>query len=426
MKRSLPIILALTLFACTPKNEPVCYDDKLASIHIIDRNGLQETITNVDRLEQYSQVDFLKPQSYQKVLRIYGRDKLGNIKAYVTSYHENGQPKQYLEIRNTRAMGTYREWYPNGTMRIDTNVIGGDADITPQAENSWLFDGPARYWNEKGILVANILYARGELHGVSTYYHSLGTPQKTIPYAHGMVEGMCQFYDADGTIIQVAEFSCGKLHGQTTRYWSADIPQASEEYYEGLLSKGTYWDKNGNIVSEINEGFGFRTVNNPDGKFQEEEFKKGIQEGIVKIFNKEGILTKSFHIKNGIKHGQEVEYYLNPLSKKSSLPKLMVHWSEGKIQGVCKTWYDNGVLESQREMSHNRKNGLSTAWYQNGSVMMIEEYEMDKLVKGEYFKPDIRRPVSKVKNGEGEVTLFSADGTLLQKIPYIHGHPEEV
>ncbi len=127
----------------------------LASVHIVDRNGFSETISSKDRLSQLQNVDFLKPQSYQKVLRIYGRDSKGNVRSVVTSYHPNGNPKQFLEILNARAFGNYREWHPNGVQSVATKVIGGTPDITLIAEKTWLFDSTSCAWDEDGHLIAD-------------------------------------------------------------------------------------------------------------------------------------------------------------------------------------------------------------------------------------------------------------------------------
>ena len=106
-------------------------------------------------------------------------------------------------------------------------------------------------------------------------------------------------------------------------------------------------------------------------------------------------------------------------------PKLSVSWYEGKIQGLVKTWYDNGVMENQREMTEGERNGVSTAWYRDGSLMMIEEYETGKLQKGDYYKKGSRQPVSQVNNGEGTVTLFDSEGNFIRKVPYYQGKPTD-
>ncbi len=71
------------------------------------------------------------------------------------------------------------------------------------------------------------------------------------------------------------------------------------------------------------------------------------------------------------------------------------------------------------------KNGVSTAWYRNGNLMMIEEYEQNKLIRGDYFKKGEKVPVSQVIQGKGTVTSFDADGHFIQKIPYLNGKPSD-
>ncbi len=115
MRCILPILATLTLLCGCAQSRYQA--GKLASINIIDRNGLTETVTSSDRLKQYQGVDFLESQPYQKVLRVYSKDRQGNMRAVTTSYHPNGQPNQYLECLSYRAYGTYREWHPNGTLK---------------------------------------------------------------------------------------------------------------------------------------------------------------------------------------------------------------------------------------------------------------------------------------------------------------------
>jgi antitoxin component YwqK of YwqJK toxin-antitoxin module len=91
---------------------------------------------------------------------------------------------------------------------------------------------------------------------------------------------------------------------------------------------------------------------------------------------------------------------------------------------MVKTWYPTGVLESQKEMSNNAKNGVLTAWYRDGNLMMIEEYDNDKLMRGDYFRREERVPVSQVIEGKGITTIFDADGHFVQKISYLNGKPE--
>lgn len=393
----------------------------LKTISIIDRNGMSETISNVDRLKQYQHVDFLRPQPYQKVLRIFKRDPKGDIQSYITSYHPNGQPKQYLEVVNSRAFGTYKEWYVNGMLKLQACVIGGDADIGPQAEETWLFEGHAYVWDEEGNLTADIAYEKGKLQGDSLYYHPNGNIWQRTSFSDHEINGTYEIYLDNGDLLQKTQYHQGKRNGFSFRYWNRNRIATEENYQDDLLLYGRYYDSQGQMINEINEGGGYRAIFGKSEIAELQEYRHGIQEGEVKVFGNDQKLIRIFHVKNNAKHGEEIEYYEIPHLR--HLPKLSLSWYEGKIQGIVKTWYDNGVLESNREMSNNAKNGISTAWYQDGSLMLIEEYDHDHLVRGEYFRRGEKSPISSVKDGKGFVTLFDPEGNFVHKTNYNNGVP---
>jgi len=126
-------------------------------------------------------------------------------------------------------------------------------------------------------------------------------------------------------------------------------------------------------------------------------------------------------VKKDVKNGEEVIYYQTVANQ----PKLSVNWLDSNIHGLVKTWYENGMQESQREMTRNVKNGLLTGWYKDGNLMLIEEYDMGKLIKGKYYRMGDKNPVSKVIGGRGLATLFDGDGNFLRKINYSNGAPVE-
>lgn len=397
----------------------------LASVHIVDRNGFTETIGSKERLKQFQNINFLTPQSYQKVLRIYARDSNGNIRSIVTTYHNNGNPKQCLEIVNARALGHYYEWYENGKMHIASNVIGGTADVTPIAERSWLFDGSSYVWDEQENFVAEIVYSQGSLEGISTYYHPNGQIWKTLPYVKNELEGCVELFQDDGSLLQQVNYIQGEKNGAALRFWDEEHIASQEEYYCGKLQNGLYYDKEGNPIAEVKEGSGYRAMFGKNSVLELQQFVEGILEGEVKVFSPEGCLKRIYHVKDGIKHGEEIEYYERIMSsQKPPQPKISFHWYEGKIQGMVKTWYKNGTLESQKEMSNNAKNGILTAWYKDGNMMLVEEYDHDKLIRGQYYRSGESSPVSQVNEGQGIATLFSPEGHFVQKVFYENGKPE--
>lgn len=394
----------------------------VSCINIVDRNGMSETISGRDRLKKYEKVDFLQNQPYKKVTRVLERDSKGNVRAFITSYHANGQLKQYLEVVNGRAFGTYQERFPNGQLKLDAVVIGGMADIKQGAEKSWLFDGMAEAWDESGNLVAEIPYNKGELEGTAVHYHANGNIWKKIPYSHNGIDGVAEIYLKDGQLLQTTAYAQNVRHGDSVRYWPPNKIAAKETYTKGLLETGRYYDCSGQQIAEISEGNGFRPIFTKSGIKEIHEYRDGVPEGEVKVFNSDGKLLKLFHVKNNLKHGEEVEYFEKSLSRKP-LPRLSVDWYQGKVQGLVKTWYTNGVMESQKEMSNNKKQGVYTAWYTDGSMMMMEEYDHDKIVRGDYFKKGDRAPISQVRNGKGLATLFDSEGHFTRKVDYLNGKP---
>lgn len=402
----------------------------LTSIHLVDRNGFSETISNKDRLQQFQAVNFLEPQPYQKVLRIYERDTRGNVRSVVTSYYENGNPKQFLEIMNGRALGRYREWHENSKLSLTAKIIGGTPDITQAAEQTWLFDDTSQAWDEEGHLIAEIPYSQGVLEGIANYYHASGEVWKRIPYSKGQANGTVDIFRDNGEMLQQMNYVEGKKNGLTIRYWDCNQIACQEDYYDGCLNQGEYYDKKGNLISEIKQGYGYRATFGKDSLNELQEYKEGYLEGEVKVFTSSGKLKRIYHVKNDLKHGEEIEYYefstKNTNSdEESQQPHLCFNWYDGKIHGSVKTWYSNGNLESQREMSNNKKHGLSTVWYEDNDLMMIEEYDQGNLIRGDYFRKGDKIPVSQIIQGKGLATLFDAQGRFVQKITYLQGKPDE-
>lgn len=398
---------------------------KLSSINIIDRNGSSETISNEDRLTKYQVVDFLSPQPYQKVLRIYSRDGNGNVLALITSYYPNGQIKQYLEVLNNRAYGMYREWHQNSVVKLDTFVVGGDPDIEPNSCKTWLFNGCCRAWDEDGLLEAQIPYESGVLEGLSLYYHPNGTVWKKIPTHKGVPHGKIEIFLSNGQLLQTIEYVDGVKHGSSYRHWENNRIAFEEKYENGALATGRYFDPEGRQLSSIDSGNGYRVLFGKETISELHQYQNGMQRGEIKAFDEDGNLLQLYYMQDGIKNGVETQYYTQKeVRSKTPISKLSISWSDGRIHGLVKTWYNNGVQESQREMQNNTKNGVLTSWYLDGSTMMIEDYEKDKLINGEYYLPGEKSPSSSVRGGKGTATIYDSKGSLLRKINYQNGRPE--
>lgn len=421
MKKIIAFSLALILMGCATKSAQPNND--LVTIQITDRNGFSETISAKERLGKYENTDFLTSQPYRKVVRIYGKASQGKTGSKVTTYHTNGGPWQYLEIENGRAHGKYQEWHPNGQLKIEGFVIEGTPDVSEVAQLTWFFEGWSLVYDEQGHLSAKIFYDKGLLEGTSQYFHPDGTLSQEIPYYKGKIHGVVQSFDTQGNCLEKAAYTDGEKDGAAAAYWTPAQIKFNEEYQKGRLLKAEYFNPAGEKIAQIENGEGIQAVFEDTSLASLIEYHQGVVEGEVKTFNPKGQLISLHHIKDDMKQGEEWEYY--PSDEKKPLPKLYIQWNEDELKGTAKTWYENGVLESQREMQGTQKHGSSFAWFKDGELMLMEDYENDQLMKGSYFKKWDKNPVSKVEHGNGTATLFDPDGRFIKKVIYEKGLPQK-
>ncbi|MDN3507272.1 MAG: hypothetical protein P0S96_08610 [Simkaniaceae bacterium] len=414
MNKLLIFLLPILLFTgCRNPSQT----ESIVSMQMLDRNGFSETISNKDRLDIYEKVDFLDQQPYEKVLRVYNKNGEGKSPSKLTSYHDNGGPWQYLEALDGRANGKYMEWHENGKLKISAHVIEGLADLDVRAQTSWLFDKECTVWDENGDLSAEFLYEKGHLVGEAKYYYPSGNVQKTIPYSQGRIHGSILIFDEEGNTLEEITFKHDKRDGKAFALYSLKIPKSEELYQDDLLLEGIYYDRDGTVHGEISNGQGVRAEFTEGRLYSLIEYQNGIPQGKVQLIGPNNQLQTSYQLKEGMKTGEEWEYYSD------TTPKLYIQWFEDQIQGMVKTWYANGKLESQREMSNNKKHGLSFGYYKTGDLMLMEEYDSDKLTKGSYYKKGDPTPISTIEDGSGVATLYNPEGHFTHKIEYERGKP---
>jgi antitoxin component YwqK of YwqJK toxin-antitoxin module len=411
------ILLAITFtISC---QQQIKLENQLSIITLVNRNGVTETINNKERLKQLENTDFTSPQPYKKVLRIYKKDSQGNVPGILTSYHNNGQQYQHLSILNGRANGYLNAWYPNGKKMFSTTVIEGTPDIDTEAEKSWIFENEAKAWSEKGNLIAHFNYSKGRLEGTTTYYHPSGSIKETKPYLQGNIDGFLTSYYTDGSIYKKTTYKKNTKEGNSITYWNNGAVSATENFKENKLIEGSYYTHNNQLISSIYKGVGTQIYLCENQTIHKIEYHNGVIEGSIQEFNQKNELIHCYHEKNGLKDGKEELFFANTQNK-----MLSIQWKKGKIHGITQTWYPNGNIESQKELSENKKSGLNLAWYENGQLMLIEEYENNFLLKGEYFEKGSNKPISRIIAGNGIATLFDKNGVLLQKTNYENALPQ--
>ena len=314
-----------------------------------------------------------------------------------------------------RAHGAFKEWHPNGALKVEATVIGGTADVAEGAQKDWLFDGVCRVWNEKGTLIAEILYEKGVLEGKTRHFYSTGQLKKELPYVNHLLEGEGAEYYPNGTLKAQFYFLKDLQNGPCIGFFDNGTVSWQETWRDGRLWQAAYFDPEGRSLTTVDQGEGFRVVYDGMRISQHTQIKNGVTEGLVKNFGSDEKLQSVYEIRNGKKQGKEIIYFPN------LQPKMEIHWDEDAIHGIAKTWYENGQIRSEREYNRNKKMGSSFAWYKNGAIMMIEEYEDDALMKGRYYKKGSKDPISTIQNGTGIAHLYDEEGILLRKVLYQKG-----
>jgi antitoxin component YwqK of YwqJK toxin-antitoxin module len=394
----------------------ICFaQEELLSIHLLDQHGLYQTHQEKEKLKAFAKQNFLSNQPYQKVVRIY-RPCDQKIKSIITGYYSSGQICAYLVCEDGRPKGEYKEWYEDGHLKIEAFIEGGLADLTSDAKNSWIFHKLAQVYYPDGKLQAACNYAFGKLHGPSTYYYPNQKIKKLVHFYEDKKHLKAIYFYESGGLKKEIHYQHGKKQGPCQRFFEDGTLYAIEHFEMDKLNKGTYYEKNGSLLSKVEEGAGKRAAFKQD-RIIKTSFMHGVPLGRVEIFKK-GYLHSFYHTFNGKKHGKQVEFF-----EMSQLPKVSIFWVEDQIQGLVKTWYPNNQLQSQVEMSHNQKHGISMGYYESGEVMFFEEYTHGRLKHGKYYKKGQKKPVSEVADGKGLATLFDQYGNFDKEIVYERFEP---
>ncbi len=402
--------------------ERAAQSEKLARVHLVDRNGLKETVSVQNRLEMYAKNNFLDPQPYRQVVRTYVSHADGKTPSKITTYHENGQVAEYIELINGRAFGAYRAWHPNGVQSVEAFVIEGMGALDDLAKPSWVFDGKSCAWDPKGNLAAEFYYDKGKLVGNALYYYPSGQISSICPYRDGVIEGEEVLYSKTGEVLGKTHYVQGEKEGPAFFKGDGDVPPYFETYHAGKLIEGEYIDFSGEKIAHIHQGCGVKAIFAEGVLVEKREYRTGIEEGTMRYFAKEGYVVNTVEVKDGLKEGEEWVYY--PLeNNRGERPKLYLQWHQGAIHGLSRSWYPNGNLESEREFCDNKRHGISSAWYSDGTLRLIETYENDLLKEGSYYSKLGENIVSTVENGAGAATLYDSEGRFLNNVEYDEGRP---
>jgi antitoxin component YwqK of YwqJK toxin-antitoxin module len=415
MNKLLPLMICFLLLSCQSKLS----ESSILAIQLTDLNGFTETITNPKQLISFEKNDFLTPQPYKKIVVTYRPSSNTSSKySKVLSYHQNGQVKQLLNVEGFQSKGLYKEWYSNGQLRVQTQLVGGTGDLTPEAQKTWVFNDLFEAFYSNQEKKALIPFIKGKLSGEARYFFPNGQTHKIIEYSNNEINGSFTSYNTDGTLSEETRYSKGLKHGPATLF-NQDVNFRLEEFYEqGYLLSGTYFQGEEKL-SEVFNRQGKRTLLSKLLKI-EEPVIDGQRNGLVKEHSSTGFLKKEKNLKGSVKDGLETFYFSTPPYHK----RLSISWELSQLNGPVNTWYSNGNTESSFYLKQGTKEGLSKAWFPSGHLMFHEEYYEGKLINASYYKEGEKKPFSLIKEGKGLASLFDEQGFSKEQVHYENGEPQ--
>ncbi len=280
-----------------------------------------------------------------------------------------------------------QERYPNRAVKIERTV-------TQDSEGNYVNHGPWKMFDERGTLVAEGQFQRGQRHGVwNRWYRSREVD----------LIGSNPYVTYTGPFISQAVFQNGKLHGKWAIFDSKQHKISEIEFADGERNgNATWWYASGKRMREIT-------------------YKDGLIDGQYLEWSPENKLVIKDTYQAGRKLAPKIEYHTGAQKK-----------SEGMYlfaKDVVKTpddWWNARLATSVKE-GKDEKHGPSTTWYPSGQVKMQATYENDvpvghftwwysngqKALEGAY---DVGKP-------NGKWTWWHQNGQKSAQGDYASGHP---
>lgn len=140
-------------------------------------------------------------------------------------------------------------------------------------------------------------------------------------------------------------------------------------------------------------------------------YKQGMKDGILIQMDRKGKVTLSEHYRNDKPDGVAISY-----GQSGDVPLSVIHYSDGKRNGLFRQYYDNGKIQEETFYKDNMKHGMSR--WNNKAGQRIAEYNYENGnfsgIQRTYFENDtLQSEVNYVDNVlSGESKEFFRNGNL--------------
>lgn len=223
-------------------------------------------------------------------------------------------------------------YHSNGAKSSEGNMVNGQPD------------GYWKNYNDKGVLISE------------------GNRKNT------MLDSLWSFYLPDGKLYMTINYKNGKKDGIKTTY-TKDVKIIE------------------NYTNDLKEGFEYH-YNKNDKVIKQIPFANGVEEGIAKEFDNDGIIISLITYKIGYILNRE---YINRRDK------------SGLKQGLWKIFYDNDIVKEEGFYLNGKKDGFFKYFDKEGSLEKLEKYVNGNIVEGAEETRILETRVDYYKDGKQKV-----------------------
>ncbi len=313
------------------------------------------------------------------------RYRAGELHGEFISYWHNGQIKSHGEYRNGRKEGPWTNFYNKYSRSSEGRFVDDreDGEWTEYWENGspksrGIYAGGRKTgewisWDESGTKVLeNSCFPTNET-GDYRAYHGNGKPAETHACRWGKPMGDYLRLDPSGMVLERGRYdSAGRKEGFWETFHTNGLPAESAGYSQGFLSDSSIqWDEAGRIVARgyFQNGTGDLTRFDSSGTVVETlPFVAGKREGEAREFHPSGARKAEVLYRN------DIPVYLKKWHP-NGRASLEGAYSEGKRNGLWKSFSDSGVLLEEAEYILGQLHGTRMIYEEKtGKLLRRQEY----------------------------------------------------
>lgn len=226
----------------------------------------------------------------------------------------------------------------------------------------------------------------------------------------------------DGMPARFWSYKDHKEHGLQKEWYPDGKVMSEEDFENGRIVTGRYWDIDGRLLGQIDKGtgkkvliresydhagFSIRTITEyrnglKDGieswyqdyvkglKREESLYKEGKLHGKKTGWRTDGTKNYEYNYRNGQEHGDKIFWHANGRIQSVST------YVDGKQVGSWTTYYENGNKATEHV------NEYTSTWYPSGQLMVQKKYSEGSVVDAESFDT-FGNQTGKVIEGNGSL-----------------------